>query len=223
MRTWAFLHELDTLEQAHAGRSISRFGDGELKIATGRDAKSQQFSPGLQARLCEILKAPPGPCLVCIPIAAPGSPKTALWNQYQSSRYTGLYRAGATYGSAFITRPDSAPWIDTEAYWRRVTDLWRGKDVVLVRGSSKSLTAADLFEAKSVREMICPRQHAWGESPVIFRRLKGETRPVLLCLGATASVLAYDLAQIGVWALDLGHIGMFMRREGRFDRESFPP
>jgi hypothetical protein len=35
---------------------------------------------------------------------------------------------------------------------------------------------------------------------------------VIICLGPTATVLAERLAKKGVHALDLGHIGMFMRR-----------
>jgi hypothetical protein len=41
--------------------------------------------------------------------------------------------------------------------------------------------------------------------------------PVLICLGPTATVLAWRLARKGVHAIDLGHVGMFMRR---FDPQS---
>ncbi len=133
-----------------------------------------------------------------------------------------MYNHKRVYGSSFITRPDSAPWIDEPAYWQRVIDLWRGRDVVLVRGSSKSLCRADLGLARSVDEIVVSRQHAWADYATLMTRLASEERRVLLCLGATATVLAYDLAALGVHALDLGHIGMFLRKEGRFERESFP-
>jgi hypothetical protein len=204
--------------------SIARFGDGELKLALGRDAKSQAHDPALERELRAILKAPEGPCLVCIPNILTGTPKAEFWDPFLRSPYADLYTSNpnVTYGSAFITRPDSAPWIDNEPYWERVTDLWRHRDVILVRGSSKSLTRSDLREAASVEEIIGPRQHAWSAYGELFKQLRGRKRRVLLCLGATATVLAYRLAREGVQALDLGHIGMFMRREGRFDRESFP-
>lgn len=216
------LDEFATLEAAHAGRAISRFGDGELKLAMGRDAKSQRHDPALQERLRTILKGPGQGPLVCLPAANPQSPKFDLWRMYERPPYSDLWKSDGTYGSAFITRPDSAPWIDTDAYWERVKDLWRGRDVVLVRGSSKSLTAPELHEASAVEEIIGPRQHAWGEADALFRRLKTEKRRVLLCLGATATVLAFYLGMEGVHAIDCGHCGMFLRREGRFDRESFP-
>ena len=61
--------------------------------------------------------------------------------------------------------------------------------------------------------------NAWADYPDLMKRLSRERRRVLLCLGATATVLAFDLAAEGVHALDLGHIGMFLRKEGRFERE----
>jgi len=217
------LDEFETLERAHAGAAISRFGDGELKLATGRDAKSQRYVPALEGRLRTILANPQQAALVCLPRPNAKSPKFALWKTFDRPPYTPLLRPTGLYGSAFVTRPDSAPWIDTSEYWDRVTDLWRDRDVVLVRGSTKSFTAGELAEAKSVEEIVGPRQHAFEACDDLFRRLKGEkTRRVLICLGATATVLAYYLGAEGVHALDLGHLGMFMRREGRFDRESFP-
>lgn len=217
------LNERATLEAAHAGRNLARYGDGELKLALDRDAKSQHGDAELARRLREILRAPSGKCLSCIPnIRTDATPKVEFWRQYRAERYTRLYGAGE-FGSSFITRPDSAPWIDTPDYWARVVDLWRDRDVVLVRGSSKSLTSADLGAAKTVDEVIVSRQHAWVDYAPLMARLAGEKRRVLICLGATATVLAFDLAALGVHALDLGHIGMFLRKEGRFDRESFPP
>lgn len=216
------LTERDTLEAAFNGLSLARYGDGELKLARGADAKSQTGDPVLANRLRAILVAPASDCLVCIPNIETETPKGEFWATYRDARYARMYAGAQPYGSSFITRPDSAPWIDTPEYWDRVVDLWRGRDVVLVRGSSKSLTLAELGPAKTAEEIIVSRQHAWADYPSLMTRLATERRLVMLCLGATATVLAFDLAQIGVQALDLGHIGMFLRKEGRFDRESFP-
>lgn len=207
-----WLTEEQTLAAAHEGRSISRFGDGELKIATGRDCVSQDFNVDLQSRLRAILRGPQWGPLVCIPLDNPASPKAPLWRTFRAPKYTSLYEQEGVYGSPFITRPDSAPWINTPAYWARVVDLWRGLDVVLVRGSEKSLRASDMPEARDVQEIIAPRQHAFDECDRLYRKLKGEKRRVILCLGPTATVLAYYLGLEKVHALDLGHVGMFMRR-----------
>jgi glycosyltransferase GT-like protein len=208
------LDEFETLEAAHAGRSIARFGDGELKIATGRDAKSQPHDKMLELRLREALKSPgtTGP-LVCIPRANPKSPKVDLWRTFETRQYLKLYDDEGTYGSPFITRPDSAPWIETPKYWERVVDLWRDRDVVLVRGPNKSLRPEDMTAAASIEDVLCPAQNAWTIHGELFERLHGERRRVIFCLGATATVLAFRLGIEGVHAIDLGHIGMFMRRD----------
>lgn len=208
------LSEFETLEAAHAGRSISRFGDGELKLATGRDAKSQRHVADLEDKLRSILKSPAAGPLVCIPRLNPASPKFDLWQTFDRPLYTKLYDPDGTYGSPFITRPDSAPWIDVPRYWDRVIDLWRGRDVVLVRGPNKSLRPEDLAAARSVEDVLCPAQHAFEGMADLFARLRGERdRRVLFCLGATATVLSFHLGLAGVHAIDLGHIGMFMRRD----------
>jgi len=211
------LTESATLEAAHAGRSLARFGDGELKLALGASAKSQRQDQHLRNMLTRVLADTSGPCLPCIPrIADYRSPKEGFWRNYRDRRYVGLYARGGVYGSAFVTRPDSAPHIDQPDYWERVIDLWRGRDVVLVRGSEKSLTAERLAGAHAVREIVGPRQHAWSEAREIFREISRDVagRRVLLCLGATATALAWELAHEGVHAIDLGHIGMFLKKRG---------
>ena len=208
------LDEHATIAAALQGRSLARFGDGELKLCRGAGIKSQEAHPGLARELRAILRAPPGgPCLVCIPnIGAVGlSPKELFWRSYRKPGVTRLF-AGQPYGSSFITRPDSAPWIDTPLYWGSVRQLWRDRDVVLVRGSGKSLRPGELDGAGRVADLIAPRQHAYSAVDDLFAQLSQEKRLVLLCLGPTATVLAFRLAAVGVQALDLGHLGMFLRK-----------
>lgn len=207
------MSEFETLRRA-AASSIARFGDGELRLALGGDCVSQrERSPHLAAELRDMLHAARSGCLVCIPNAAVG-PKQGQWASYTAPRFTSLY-GRQEYGSAFITRPDSAPWIDTPEYWSSVRDLWRDADVVLVVGDKKSLSVEMMAgEARSVREVIGPRQNAYAEIDRIEEEIGNPAGVVILCLGATATVLAWRLAAKGVHALDLGHIGMFMKHAG---------
>lgn len=208
------LTEDATLLAANGGMSLARFGDGELKLLLGHSAKSQRYEPDLSGHLAKVLAFPGENCLPCIPRMDFGSPKAAFWEAYKAHRFTQYYPHRATFGSAFVTRPDSAPHIDRADYWEQLFALWKDRDVVLVRGSEKSFTPERLVGAKSVKEIIGPRQHAWTVRDEIFREVYRETRPVILCLGATATVLAWRLAQEGVHALDLGHAGMFTKRRG---------
>lgn len=209
------LSEPTTLHEAHMGRSLARFGDGELKICQGRSAKSQPHDAQLSAILRRILVTTDGPCLPCIPRITKEGPKWEFWREFTMPPWIWLYKATAgAYGSSFITRPDSAPEIDNAGYWASLTGLWAGRDVVLVRGSTKSLIADRLPGAASVHEIVAPTQNAWQAHRELFTRLRKEKRRVILCLGATATALAWMLAEEGVHALDLGHVGMFLKRLG---------
>jgi hypothetical protein len=209
-RPWpAVLREEETLRLVvEEGRSLARYGDGEFKLCYGGSIKSQRHEPLLGKRLREILKAS-GDCLVGIPNLL--QPTKPFWDQFRTEKIRNLLSMDRVYGSAFVSRPDSAPWIHTPAYWKQVERLWKGRAVTLVRGSGKSLTASVLASAASVNEILCARQHAWAERAELLERI-GRPERVLLCCGPTATVLAVELAAKGVHAVDLGHIGMWFKR-----------
>lgn len=205
----AVLSEDETLRLVLEGRSIARYGDGEFKICLGGSIKSQSFDALLALRLREILFRS-GDCLVGIPNLR--MPTKKFWEQFRDTRFTKLLDPDRVYASAFISRPDSAPWIHRHSYWRQVESLWKDHHVTLVRGSGKSLTAGLLTpSAASVKEIVCARQHAWKDREALLEEIGRPTR-ALLCCGPTATVLAVELAARGVHAIDLGHIGMFWKR-----------
>jgi len=204
------LDEHATLALVVGGRSLARYGDGEFKLcADGAGIKSQIGHPALAGRLRSILRES-GDCLVGIPNIRSDTPKAQFWGKHMAAS---RFLVDRPYASSFITRPDSAPWINTDAYWQQLESLWVDQDVTLVRGSTKSLTGEDLVGA-TVTEIICPRQHAWVDYASILERI-GTPKRVLICLGPTATVMAVDLCARGVHAIDLGHVGMFLRKRRR--------
>jgi hypothetical protein len=200
-------------------KSIARFGDGEWRCAVGGGCSSQRPDPKLARELQTVLRAQHQDCMVGIPNPFhPDAPRRESWIKYTEPKFTSLLASDKrVYWSSFITRPDNAPWIDTPAYWAMVRSLWIGQDVVLVVGDKKSITTEMIGdEAKSVREVIGPRQHAYEQIDQIEEQVGKTGARVLICLGTTATVLAYRLSKKGVHALDLGHIGMFMRHAGAY-------
>lgn len=200
--------ERDTLNLVRSGHSLARYGDGEFALAAGRSIRCQKHAPRLQDRLQGIL-CDSGDCLVGIPNLRSQTPKAAYWQRH-CDQAVGLL-AERPYVSAFISRPDSAPWINTPDYWAGMESLWAGQDVTLVRGGDRSLSATDLASAKSVRVIQCPSRHAFTEYDAILAKI-GTPARVLLCLGPTATVLAVDLCARGVHAIDLGHAALFLRK-----------
>lgn len=210
------LTEDETIDRALAGASLARFGDGELRLCHGADCASQRRDKRLAAELKNILAGDDGGALVCLPHDRAG-PKARNWARYAEPRYTKMIAPGE-YGSAFVTRPDSAPWIDRPDYWEKIRGLWAGRRVGLVTG--EPLTSGKMRRvpegAAGVTLVGAPRQHAYAEIDDIERRAAATGLDLfVLCLGPTATCLAVRLARRGAQALDMGHVGMFMGREGR--------
>jgi hypothetical protein len=199
--------EVETLRRVCEGRSIARYGDGELNLCRHRHAKLQRADARLSLRLREILQHS-GDCLVGVPNLRSDTPKAGFWRKYEASEDLLTDRP---YVSSFITRPDSAPWIHTPEYWAALESLWVGQDVTLVRGGRHGLTKADLVGAGTVTEIMAPQQDAWSGYPALLERI-GTPTTAILCLGPTATVLAVDLCARGVHAIDLGHVGLFLRK-----------
>ncbi len=202
------MSERDTLDLVRSGMSLARYGDGEFNLCRGYGIPTQPHDRVLAASLRSILKDG-GMFLVGIPNIKSPTPKADFWQPYQ--RANDLLSIERRYASAFVTRPDSAPWIDAPDYWQAVESLWVGLDVTLVRGSARSLTAADLVGANSVTEIIAPAVNAWASYDSLLEQI-GTPKRALLCLGPTATVLAVDLYNRGVHAIDLGHVGLFLRK-----------
>ena len=79
----------------------------------------------------------------------------------------------------------------------------------------------DLFaNAESVERIIAPNENAFDVYDAVYDAVmeEGENKVILIALGPTATVLAYDLAKAGYWALDIGHLDLeyewFLRGKG---------
>lgn len=215
------INEFETLRAMHAGMSVSRFGDGEFNLARDRDCVSQYRNPELAQELRKILKlGSTKDCAVAIPpldrqIDVPDGKKRGFWNDNLKKRYSRHLDVSKTYYSSFITRADNMPCIDTSDYWESIIDLWRGKDVTLVLGTERSLNQSIMDDANSVNYVWTVRRDAYSEIDDIEQKIKDAgNKTVLLCVGATATCLAWRL-QGDYHALDLGHIGWSVRDHKR--------
>jgi hypothetical protein len=118
------------------------------------------------------------------------------------------------YGCASVTRLCNWSLGDREEWKRLVEQLWAGRDVLLVTGSSKGLEAEEMVEGKarsSSTLFIKQTVGAWERYPFILDLCLrwGREFPngvVLAALGATATVLANDLGRQGVQCIDIGHM-----------------
>lgn len=89
--------------------------------------------------------------------------------------------------------------------------IWEGRNVYFVEGEYSRLGVGnDLFEnALSIHRIICPAINAFDYYDKILDIVLKEVPVdslVIIALGHTATVLAYDLSLNGYQAVDLGHI-----------------
>ena len=107
-------------------------------------------------------------------------------------------------------------------YAKRLKEIWKNRDVVLLEGREARIGVGnDLFDgAKSIsRILFCPTRNAFNKYAQILSAFDGVNSDalILISLGPTATVLAYDLCKRGYQAIDFGHISeeyeCFLRRE----------
>lgn len=210
----------DTLDRvARDTLSVSRFGDGEIKLVAGLDISFQKHSPALAAALSDVLGSDDDGFLVCIPnvfgdrsylLDAPD----AHWRKHLSAFRPVWYdhlRPGKVYGNAFLSRcyinlRDKSACAD---YFRRMKQIWDGQDVLLLEGEKSRLGIGnDLFDnVRSLQRILGPVENAYAKYDALLEaaRTHGKDKLILLALGPTASVMSYALFREGFRAVDLGH------------------
>ncbi len=86
-----------------------------------------------------------------------------------------------------------------------------GANVLVVEGRKTRMGLDNdlLSSAKKIGRIICPEENAWNAYTEILSSIEkqGNNYDIILCsLGPTATVLAFDLAKKGFWAIDIGHL-----------------
>lgn len=166
----------------------------------------------LAAELRAIIAAPDRRCLACIPTMDIRSPKYENWEKRMGG-FLPFLAPKVRYGSAFVTRPDSAPWIATQEYAESVVDLWRGRKVVLIAEPTSKLWPVIRASARKSVHILCPSHEASAHIDEYERDIvRGHPDVAVLSHGVSATVLAHRLACRGIQALDLGSIGGFLIR-----------
>lgn len=189
--------------------SFSRFGDGEfgLMLKNGFNLAFQPQSGQLMERLHDVLDNPVDSLLIGMP------------NLFDDERYFGVYsnylpkmlhllEKHKYFGNSHVSRPVYFELYKDEAVenWR---NLWDDLSVTFVTGKNSrfeyrpelfnNIKSYDFYETLPV--------NAFSNYEQILNDLKENNSDlILMSLGPTATILAYDLAKAGKWAIDIGHI-----------------
>ena len=204
-----------------SNKSIARYGDGELNMIHNYNLGFQNYNEHLAARLKDVLISNNDNCLIALPgpLASlegqvPGAKK--IWKKLISQYYLKYYKNfdfNRKYPNSFISRPymDFIDKLHVENHFCELKKIWDGKRILIVEGQNSKLGVGnDLFEGvERCRRIITLNKNAFSLYDKILKNIikyHQEDDLVILALGPTATVLAYDLSQLNIRALDLGHI-----------------
>lgn len=201
--------------------SVSRYGDGEFALMHGGHNGFQDTNHKLALKLKEVILNPIDSHITCIP----HSFKTQKGFKLDSKLYIIGYLAN--YGVSNILPFVSTKRVYYDANFTRfympfkkqhhiveyvdlLKALWNKRDILIVEGRYSRLGVNnDLFNnAKSVKRILCPEKNAFNSYELILKEVErnASNRLILIALGITATVLAYDLSKKGFQAVDVGHI-----------------
>jgi len=221
---WHILNNWETLDYLHQHHcSISRFGDGEFGVIWGWGNGFQRVDERLAARLREVLSANDAPNHVnAVPYPLKDwhglyNPR-GMWPGFTAfyiDRLRPIIDANRLYLNSMVTRFyfEAADKSRCGEHVQRLRALWEDHDIVIVEGTlTRSGIGNDLYDnSRSVSRILAPATNAFERYDEILSAIighAGKDKLVLLCLGMTATVLAYDLAKLGYWAIDLGHLDL---------------
>ena len=213
----------DTLNEIiNKNKSISRYGDGEFKFIFGRTIGFQKYNKEMSQRLLDILNSKEKNLL--IGINAPYKLKNLdRFNQHAKEYYTAWFNRfkfklakilkNKVYYSSTITRfyMDLKSKKGVPNYIKKLKKIWEQRDIVIIEGEKSRLGIGNnLFNnTKSIQRIICPVTNAFNHYSEIINIVKNnvnKNKLILIALGPTATILAFDLYKIGYHAIDVGHV-----------------
>lgn len=215
--------------------SLSRFGDGEFTLMLNGEflcprnisLKFQAADPRLKERMLQILKdknLEKYNLKLAIPRSLVNPDKEQLtdsafwfWENYLHElayKVFAMINPSHKYLDSQISRfymdfQNKDPYIMQEKVklWKK---LWDKEDLLIIEGEDSNLGMNnDLYNnCNSISRIKCPNSNAFNQYDQIFEvaRSFGKNKLILIALGPTATVLAYDLAKAGYRAIDLGHL-----------------
>lgn len=200
--------------------SISRNGDGELDLMMGKDIDFQRKDQRLAAIMREAISTDMDKYLSCLLDIFNGyeqfSPKayTYFENYLREKRfYYYNYSKAKRYGNSAISRfyMGLADKSNSHNHVNKLKKIWDGQNVVLVEGKDSKLGVNnDLFDnVQSLKRILGPAENAFDFYDELISKVQNESTKeslILLALGPTATAMAYELAKVGYWAVDIGHI-----------------
>lgn len=201
--------------------SVSRLGDGEIKLVAGKKLGFQDKNSILQEKMIEVLSQPIKNHIVCLPdifndLTIYDADSQKHWKKHLAFYRKYWYRyinKQTTFYNAFISRcymMYQNPSMSSHMF-NLLKQIWQDRDVIIIEGEQSRLGVNnDLFNnTKSIKRILAPNRNAFNYyQPILDKVTQYDKQQylILLALGPTATVMAYDLAKLGYQAIDIGHV-----------------
>ena len=219
--------------------SISRYGDGEFFLIMDRDIPFQTASPKLKERLIEILTSENPNLLVGVSKVMFHDDENAVpfvrdfhknFRRKKLKKIMPYISESKTYIPTEISSLYQTLYnekFNFEEYFDNIKNIWKNKDITIICGENtfKNITNNIFDCAKSVEYIYAPSKNAFDEYETLLSEYKklDKSRLLIIILGPTATVLAYDLQREGFRVLDFGHIAKdydsFLKKKGKNEED----
>lgn len=212
----------DTIDKVvHERKSIGRLGDCEFGIIAGVQRWNYQAaSELLSKRLLDVLHSEEEDFLVGINPTfyvnledmgelEADSIRGYMWPK-ERRLHAALLNPDRLYADALSF------CIQTWEDYLSARQLWDNRDVTIIEGQFTRMGVGnDLYDnCKSIERVLCPAENAIDKYDEILETAlkQSKDRLILIALGPTATILAYDLYLAGYQAVDIGHIDLYYEK-----------
>lgn len=215
---WNIKTTKETIEKIIQGYSISRYGDGEFDIAfRKKELYFQEYDSELSKYLREILNSNLEKLLVAIPrtlieIKNLKENEKYFWSRYylkQKEKLEKNISKDKVYFDSMISR-FYMPYINPEENIESIDKLIKYfSNKKILENTRFGLGNSLLKNSSEIQRIILPDRNGFRKyKEVIKFVLENFTRDniILIALGPTATVLAYEFSKEGYQALDIGHL-----------------
>lgn len=203
--------------------SVSRFGDGEFDVLMGKNGNTFQIANARLAGMlrCVLVSNDAPNHMIGVPLPFKGtsglrSLSRDFWGYYVKENISNILPflskdriyLDTQLSRFYMAYKDKSHCKEHLALLKKI---WDGRDIVIVEGcESRTGVGNDLYDnAKSIRRIIGLATNAFEKYDDMLNAILtnvSKDKLVLLSYGMCATVLAYDLAKLGYWAIDLGHL-----------------
>lgn len=199
--------------------SICRYGDGEFNIALGTAIGFQHLTSHMSERMNQVLQSDDENILIAIPdifddLSMYSDFARPWWGEYrlkELSKLKKLLKPGRVYFNACCTRFTSDYNEDqADTLIPIYRKIWDKRDIYIVEGEQTRIGVGNdlLDNAANVYRILAPAKNAYDAYDQIVNSVREhapEGSLIIIALGPTATIMAYDLAKMRYQALDLGH------------------